>query len=322
MARRRRTDDSSLELLLDTICNTFGGILFLAILVSLLLRMTRDRAEAEFESSGPMPAMTRAELIRKESELRDAEARIGQLKNAIALAAEVTGALATPEVLEAIARRDSESARVLTLQQREGDMLGRLVGHQTATVEARAAVVERKQAAAEAEVQLSQAKLDRASADHEAENLRAREVLMADVSSKASEVEASGAAPKERSTGKSEWPLLLRYGRVYQLYRESATGRVINTEHFDVEGGVLIDSAHARVGAGVSTLQPDLVRGLTPLLKGHPPDTCYVAIIVFPDSFDGFQRVKSLLVGLGYEYRTLATDTPLVEGDVTEVKVQ
>ena len=38
MSNRRRAGDSSLELLLDTITNTFGGILFLAILVSLLLR--------------------------------------------------------------------------------------------------------------------------------------------------------------------------------------------------------------------------------------------------------------------------------------------
>ena len=39
MSRRKRTADSSLELLLDTICNTFGGVLFRAILICVLLRM-------------------------------------------------------------------------------------------------------------------------------------------------------------------------------------------------------------------------------------------------------------------------------------------
>lgn len=34
MGRRRRGSASSLDLLLDTICNTFGGVVFMAILVS------------------------------------------------------------------------------------------------------------------------------------------------------------------------------------------------------------------------------------------------------------------------------------------------
>ena len=40
MSRRRASRQDSLELLLDTICNTFGGVLFIAILVVLLLQQT------------------------------------------------------------------------------------------------------------------------------------------------------------------------------------------------------------------------------------------------------------------------------------------
>ena len=40
MSRRRSSRQDSLELLLDTICNTFGGVLFIAILVVLLLQQT------------------------------------------------------------------------------------------------------------------------------------------------------------------------------------------------------------------------------------------------------------------------------------------
>ena len=56
--RRQRTEtNSSLDLLLDTICNTFGGIIFLAILVAVLLQFS---GAAPFET----PATTSDESVR------------------------------------------------------------------------------------------------------------------------------------------------------------------------------------------------------------------------------------------------------------------
>ncbi len=48
MRRRlgRKTEQSSFDLFLDTICNAFGGIMFIAILVSILLQMKGVRAAA------------------------------------------------------------------------------------------------------------------------------------------------------------------------------------------------------------------------------------------------------------------------------------
>lgn len=61
MRRRRRTTSAdSLELLLDTICNTFGGVLFIAILVVILLRMT---GESEEETPVPTVAPEHLSLI-------------------------------------------------------------------------------------------------------------------------------------------------------------------------------------------------------------------------------------------------------------------
>src|SRR5215218_408098 len=40
MSRRRRHQPDSLELLLDTMCNTFGGIIMIALLIALLSRDT------------------------------------------------------------------------------------------------------------------------------------------------------------------------------------------------------------------------------------------------------------------------------------------
>jgi hypothetical protein len=47
MSRRRRHQPDSLELLLDTMCNTFGGIIMIALLIALLSRDTNSEAVTE-----------------------------------------------------------------------------------------------------------------------------------------------------------------------------------------------------------------------------------------------------------------------------------
>ena len=79
--RRSRNDDSSLELLLDTMCNAFGGVMFIAILLAVLVslrsavqppavdnaeRLSRLRQELE---------MLRNELSRRTEEQRELERR-------------------------------------------------------------------------------------------------------------------------------------------------------------------------------------------------------------------------------------------------------
>src|SRR6187549_2668869 len=66
--RRRPPADSSLELLLDTICNTFGGVLFLAILVCILLQNT-GHSNAHQQSGPRSTEADVIELVRRQQEL-------------------------------------------------------------------------------------------------------------------------------------------------------------------------------------------------------------------------------------------------------------
>ena len=43
MSRKSSASSDSLDLLLDTICNTFGGVLFIAMLVIILLNISAIR---------------------------------------------------------------------------------------------------------------------------------------------------------------------------------------------------------------------------------------------------------------------------------------
>ena len=54
--------DSSLELLLDTITNTFGGILFLALLVVVLLQMTSEATSVEAPNPEVIDALNELEV--------------------------------------------------------------------------------------------------------------------------------------------------------------------------------------------------------------------------------------------------------------------
>ena len=78
MARRisAETKESSLELLLDTICNTFGGVLFIAILVIVLVNMSSRQINK-------IPQQSRAqqdlELLQLQQDLEQARSQLETL---------------------------------------------------------------------------------------------------------------------------------------------------------------------------------------------------------------------------------------------------
>ena len=60
MSRRRLPEQSdSLEMLLDTMCNTFGGIILIALMISLIAKDAK-----------PAPELTDAEVVAKEMQER------------------------------------------------------------------------------------------------------------------------------------------------------------------------------------------------------------------------------------------------------------
>ena len=78
MSRRRGSEASSLELLLDTMCNTFGGVMFIAIsLFVVISAMEPDRPAApEPETETVSPEELRAEILQLENELHQVRRRL------------------------------------------------------------------------------------------------------------------------------------------------------------------------------------------------------------------------------------------------------
>lgn len=86
MSRRRRGEASSLELLLDTMCNTFGGVMFIAIsLFVVISAMEPERPEPEPEQETVSPEELKSEIARLEETLRRKALRLESFRREVAL---------------------------------------------------------------------------------------------------------------------------------------------------------------------------------------------------------------------------------------------
>ena len=303
--RRRAIDrGSSIDLLLDTITNTFGGILFIAILVSLLLRTSSRSAQESATRAEPMAAMEQAELEERIAMLQD-DAK--NLRDRIASAPDPGDANADVQTLgrlsaaaaegsEALAERAEAIQNTLELQRQAG----------TAT-EQYDSLTETKKSV---EDRLAAAENQLAAAREEAAEL-AKAALQLDRPQGATEVEQTVSLPSLRPSMKDEVGLYIRFGRIFMMHSWRGGQRLgPNTEQFVVAalpaGGGVKQVARPKPGAGLLVKPTSIKADLRGLLQPFPPGQFVVGLIVFEDSFDVFQLIKTAIVEAGYEYRPLA----------------
>jgi hypothetical protein len=298
MRRRRTNAPDSLDLLLDTITNAFGGILFLAILVVLLLQMNRHRLEAESDTeTAPRPerlAQLRDEITMRRRTLESQAQRVDRLSP-------VTARELLDQLAAARERRDALHER---LRESQG-AIGQL---QSAVGEAQAVAGDLAAALREARESLT----------------AAQEALTSEIASR----QQTARLPRLRSTRKIEVPAVLRYDRVYLIYRDSgfALFRRLNTDEFVVieeDGGRFTATPKPYAGLTVEATEQFPSR-LRQRLASHRKDDIYLAVAVWPDSFGSFVHVKNTLVQAGYEYRLILMENgqSLVQGDVANPLVQ
>jgi hypothetical protein len=91
MRRRKEDDMSSLDMLLDTICNMFGLLIFIAVIAAVLAQ-SRAQAPKSVPSTVNMPEVTEApvdpapdsEIEELDSDIAEAQQYIGELEAALA----------------------------------------------------------------------------------------------------------------------------------------------------------------------------------------------------------------------------------------------
>jgi len=98
---RRVESDSSLELLLDTICNTFGGILFIALLVSIL--MSQRSAEV---LTKPVDQSAQAAMNRFTAELETVQQELDEARKSSELLEQLSTRISDPEIKRLLSRKE------------------------------------------------------------------------------------------------------------------------------------------------------------------------------------------------------------------------
>lgn len=111
--RRKPAPTDSLELLLDTICNTFGGILFIAILVVLLLQMTPGSSQESDQT--PVTGIPVATAESQIQEISMLEREIERQQENLKASSELVESMVTKklkELLEEKKQVEAEEARL------------------------------------------------------------------------------------------------------------------------------------------------------------------------------------------------------------------
>jgi hypothetical protein len=321
MSRRRAVGDSSLELLLDTICNTFGGVLFLAMLVSLMLTQTRRRTDGS--PADPTPAVATADLTRLDTRREDLARELEALSDQVRQARRAARVLDVPDADELLAAMETAERQASGLEVRRTELLAAVASDQAAATKARAAkaVDERERRRLEEEAEQVRKRL--AAATEDRESLVAAAIRIRDKDASSATVRTSGRAPLMRGTQKTEFGLLIRYGRLYLMKRLFGDSMVINTADFSLAPGLLRNEARAKPHAGVDLTSDDgLDAGLRRITADFPSSSWYVCLVVHPDSFEEYLTAKHWLVDHGYECRLFPTTNPVNDGGEVDVRVQ
>lgn len=283
MSRRRKSGDSSLELLLDTICNTFGGILFVAILIIVMLRLT-SKTTAETD----LPQPTEVEQLGLEQQYAELQSTLTSLSKAM----EALGALPKPDDPETGGLFEELKKR----QETRRELFEKRLTLLKSIAELQTEINKSSQ-----EIQEGTEKRQTVEKKREDLDLAVKEA----VAKRTQNIEYS----KLRSSNKQEVGFILRYGRLYLWHRYGASGDRLglNTEEFVVlEDSLGVIRATPNPAAGTPVVDTEeSKRAVRSRLGRFDPDDKVIAIIVWQDSFEEFRYVKEAILDLGFNYRIM-----------------
>ena len=260
--------EDSLELLLDTICNVFGGVIFIAMLVALLVNtpgVVQNVAETAADLSLPSQAMQ----LRQEAQ--SLHAAVLDAKSAVEL-------LASDEAVHTL-ERAAELRRELAAAQARAEQLRSWLDRVR---------------------QLDPQRLERAAqALHDAEQaVAAAETLQAQTPQQKF---FKGRLPQERSTQKRQVSLLVQGGRIYWIdYGTSKTANLPGRDD-DVIIELLGQVLEVRPKAGRGFPIDDVVAA-TNILNHLDPRNDVFTLFVASDSVAAFRYYRDQLTQRGYQY--------------------
>lgn len=285
MSLRRTKPADSLELLLDTMCNLFGGIVLLAVLVTLLAKQEK---RAEIDGSSDSREMLQRRIARVEAEQDILRREQDELEAKSA-------ANPANERLRMVSERKHLARQLEAL--REQVLAGQA---QTTSGTSKDPTERLRQLQAEKDtVELQRSKLANSLetiGDAQKQSLQRESDIKRQLSAISDQQIQLLRLPQERETTKEAFWILVKHGRLYPLR--------------DLSGERNVDSITWRDGSDSVLPIPMTGRGIDPIQSPSSflrivqsiPLTKYVAYVVWEDSFATFNAAKRLTIAAKREY--------------------
>lgn len=274
---RRAGLGDSLELMLDTICNTFGGIVLITILLAVLTRNSVNSRERELQET--LERMTSvAQRDRLTAEVQTLEESIEALRRA-------EGDL--PRQIAELVREKRE------LEERERDIRERIED---------LSEQERRFALREQDMRKNLDDL-RSEVERKRRDLKMKTEELASAKARAT---FSIVLPRETQNHEGGPPLILRYDRMYVWHEYDASGNQLGlnvSEFFVLSDG--LDGIHVtpRPERGLPIVPENAAAIVERLRKCRAGSGLQIGL--WPDTFDTWPVFREAVVKGGFRYRLL-----------------
>ena len=285
MKRRTNVDVSSLDMLLDTVCNTFGGICFIALLVSII---SANLPMAEGEQSDAQIKVIEQDM-RLENLTRERDTLLAALKiqeSTLTHKATNQAASVISEKLSNLVNDKDEAAALETSLQRK---LAELLSDN-----ARLA----------AETQQAGRELERLKTLNEELKLREDKARR--------DTEQVVRLPMEHSTSRAPFHVFIVKNRIYPLY-DMKDGRSENANHCtfqELGSGKMAISICPGAGMPIPADPRNMkyLSQLIPLMR----NSLFLNAFVDGDSFASFCKIRNIMVAAGIPYNWEKYEDPML----------
>lgn len=276
-ARNNAPDESSLETLLDTVCNTLGVVVFIAMLLVVQINSARPTADQK-----PASQKDSAELVAQQQQLEETHRRIEQLQSAQAQQQQLTAKFANAESRRMLSQlRDQTRTQTQQLLEKQSTMSNIAVAQQAANQ------------AAEKLTQQTQT----------LEELREQVTSIEQILKTEIEVRSKTAKfPEGRETTKDQFAFILKGGQLYRVYIPLPFKSFNSNEVQKVKSGTdeFIEPIAGK-GLRINVKTPNTAE-IVQRLNGYSKNDHVLRVFFWPDSFAEFQVLRDVLVQESFRY--------------------
>jgi hypothetical protein len=285
MNLRRKKPADSLYLLLDTLCNAFGGIILLAVLVVLLTSKEKSQSATSSDTQEMLQrrlAMAQASLqqaLQLQTSLQT-KANDERWKTQVSLLAtrqQIKDEIKTIRELAAQNAKELDASTSTDPAERMKNLNAQLAAAQAKKLEAQNSLAASKENSKRLNTRL--AGLEKQAADLVNESERQLRL------------------PKEHETGKRVIYIIARYNKIY-LCRNPDLSR--NETDIEWTSTLTLEIAEPKQGRGIDPVVN--AAGLSTYFRNQSGSSVYMAFCVFEDSFPAFSRAKQLATESGLSY--------------------